>query len=80
MSNIHPLFISRPPKQVNHGFRCRLLVSLDQMKGPRSKDIHLLRRINSNLFVGKSKTGLKELSITFACKIWINSWIKLERE
>ena len=37
------------------------------MKEPRSEDIHLSRRlgIDSNLFIGRSKTSLKELSNIF---------------
>ena len=67
MTNIHLLF-NRPPKQANHrlpsSFR---LLGQNQMKEPRSEIVHSSRRINSNLFIQKSKTGSNELSIIFAC-------------
>ena len=64
MTNIHLLFISRPLKQVNHSFP-RCIVSLNQMKEPRTEYIHLSRRTDSNLLVARSKTSLKKLSIIF---------------
>ena len=45
---------------------CRPLVSLIQMKDLRSENIHLVRRTDPNLFIGRSNTGLKELLVIFA--------------
>ena len=66
MTNTHLLFFS-PPKQVKHSFPCRLLVNLNQMKETRSETIQSSRWIDLNLFIRSSNTGLKELSILFAC-------------
>ena len=63
----HLLFIDRPQKQVNHSFPCHPLVGLNQIKEPRSENVHPSRRIVPNLFIRKSKTGLNELSNIFAC-------------
>ena len=64
MTTILLLFISRPPKQVNHSIPCRL-VSLTRVKGPWTEYFHLSRQINSNMFIGRSKNSLNEVSITF---------------
>ena len=40
MVNVHLLFISRLPKQVDHSFSRPLLVSLIQMKEQRSENVH----------------------------------------
>ena len=78
MKNILLLFFSRPLKQLNHSFPCRL-INLHQMKELllRSEIVLSSRRLNSNPFIRKSKNGSNELSVIFA-NITDNSVVQFE--